>query len=113
MAKLKTDEILPEDLVEYLNSYSDFSFELAVLKMLRTSDIDCEHGGYYEDPITKKSREFDIRAIKTIQNGFPDHQVPGQAIDPFNDNRVDAMAILLQLDHHVSQTLSSAIKMGF
>ncbi len=67
MAKLKTDEILPEDLVEYLNSYSDFSFELAVLKMLRTSDIDCEHGGYYEDPITKKSREFDIRAIKTIQ----------------------------------------------
>jgi len=67
MAKLKTDKIIFEDLVEYLDSYSDFSFELAVLKMLRTSDIDCEHGGYYEDPITKKSREFDIRAIKTIQ----------------------------------------------
>lgn len=67
MAKLKTDEILSEDLVEYLDSYSDFSFELKVLKMLRTSDINCEHGGYYEDPVTKKSREFDIRAIKTIQ----------------------------------------------
>ena len=46
MAKLKTEKILAEDLVEYLNSYSDFSFELAVLKMLRASDIDCEHGGY-------------------------------------------------------------------
>jgi hypothetical protein len=67
MAKLKNDKILAKDLSEYLNSYSDFSFELAVLKMLRASDIDCEHGGHYEDPVTNKSREFDIRAIKTIQ----------------------------------------------
>ena len=67
MAKLKPDKILAPDLMEYLDSYSDFSFELAVLNMLRASGIDCEHGGYYEDPVTKKSREFDIRAIKTIQ----------------------------------------------
>jgi hypothetical protein len=67
MAKLKTDKIISTDLLEYLNSYSDFSFELAVLKMLRSSHIDCEHGGHYEDPVTNKSREFDIRATKTIQ----------------------------------------------
>jgi len=67
MAKLKTDKILSIDLLEYLNSYSDFSFELAVLKMLRASDVECEHGGHYEDPVTNKSREFDIRATKTIQ----------------------------------------------
>ena len=67
MAKLKPDQILVVDLLEYLNSYSDFSFELAVLKMLRTNGIECEHGGLYEDPVTSKSREFDIRATKTIQ----------------------------------------------
>lgn len=67
MAKLKPDQIMPHDLLEYLNSYSDFSFELAVLKMLRANDIECEHGGHYEDPVTNKSREFDIRATKTIE----------------------------------------------
>lgn len=38
-----------------------------MLKMLRERDIECEHGGHYEDPVTNKSREFDIRAIKTIK----------------------------------------------
>ena len=68
MAKLQDIKISPSDLLEYLESYSDFSFELAVLKMLRENDIECEHGGYYEDPVTNKSREFDIRATKTLQN---------------------------------------------
>ncbi|MDH4215343.1 MAG: hypothetical protein OEV23_00375 [Gallionella sp.] len=68
MAKLKSDQITKCDLLEYLNSYSDFSFELAVLKMLRERNIECDHGGHYEDPVTNKSREFDIRATKTINN---------------------------------------------
>ena len=67
MAKLKNDPINSSDLLEYLNSYSDFSFELAVLKMLREREIECEHGGHYEDPVTNKSREYDIRATKTIK----------------------------------------------
>lgn len=66
MAKLKTDPIVQSDLLEYLSAYSDFSFELAVLKMLRECGLECEHGGHYEDPVTNKSREFDIRARKTI-----------------------------------------------
>lgn len=66
MAKLKANAIATPDLLEYLSSYSDFSFELTVLKMLRESGLECEHGGLYEDPVTGKSREFDIRAIKTI-----------------------------------------------
>ena len=35
MSKLKTERISTTDLSEYLNSHSDFSFELSVLKMLR------------------------------------------------------------------------------
>lgn len=68
MAKLKNNQISLTDLLEYLNSYSDFSFELAVLKMLRENEVECEHGGHYQDPVTNKSREFDIRAIKTIEH---------------------------------------------
>lgn len=68
MPKLKNHPIEKNDLMEYLDSCSDFSFELSVLKMLRESNIECEHGGSYEDPVTGKSREFDIRAIKTIAN---------------------------------------------
>ena len=66
MSKLKTEQISKADLSEYLNSHSDFSFELSVLEMLRENGIECEHGGHYQDPVTNKSREFDIRAIKTI-----------------------------------------------
>ena len=67
MSKLRTEEISATDLSEYLSSHSDFSFELFVLKMLRENNIECEHRGHYQDPVTNKSREFDIRAIKTIE----------------------------------------------
>jgi hypothetical protein len=67
MAKLKGDPVKERDLLDYLNSYSDFSFELRVLKMLRDNGLDCEHGGLYTDPVTGKSREFDIRAAKTLK----------------------------------------------
>lgn len=66
MAKLEDSPIGKSDLIDFLSSCSDFSFELQVLKMLRDQDIECQHGGHYTDPVTKKSREFDIRAQKTI-----------------------------------------------
>ena len=66
MAKLKTEATTQPDLLEYLAGYSDFSFELTVLKMLREHEVSCDHGGHYVDPVTNKSREFDIRATKTI-----------------------------------------------
>ena len=61
--QLKSDQITRVDIEEYLADYADFSFELRVLKELTDLKIKCQHGGTYEDPITKKSREFDIRAL--------------------------------------------------
>jgi hypothetical protein len=66
-------------------SSSDFSFELQTLGLVRAHGLDCEHGGLYKDPITKKMRQFDIRAIaregcyfvrlaiecKNIEENFP------------------------------------------
>lgn len=66
MAKLKPRPIGESDLTEYLNTQSDFAFELTVLKTLLGHDFTCEHGGSYDDPVTQKPREFDLRATKTI-----------------------------------------------
>jgi hypothetical protein len=85
MPTLRNDPITETDLVEYLNGYSDFSFELKVLSKFIALGFTCEHGGTYEDPITNKSREFDIRArydkdsmrlclsveCKNLRNNFP------------------------------------------
>lgn len=64
MAKLSDTEIGSEDMLEYLDGYSDLHFELDTLQMLRGCDFECEHGGLYQDPITSTLREFDIRALK-------------------------------------------------
>lgn len=66
MARLKPKATTKEDFLDYLSGYSDFSFELSVLKTLVEHDVLCNHGGCYIDPVTNKSREFDIRATKTI-----------------------------------------------
>lgn len=66
MAKLKDEPIDKNDILEYLQESSDFAFEVSVLKNLVSLGFSCEHAGTYEDPITKKTREFDIRARKCL-----------------------------------------------
>lgn len=63
--KLKKDPVTVDTLEEYLAEASDFSFELRILEMLSEKGINCEHGGQYKDPDTKKFREFDLRARVT------------------------------------------------
>ncbi len=55
-------EIGKTDLLEYLHGYSDFSFELEVLNLLSSCRVPCRHGGSYEDPVTSKPRQYDLRA---------------------------------------------------
>lgn len=85
MANLLDNPITVSDLEEYLNGYSDFSFEIQVLNKFLELGFNCEHGGVYDDPVTDKSREFDIRALysknsmhlrlsiecKNLRNNFP------------------------------------------
>jgi hypothetical protein len=70
MAKLKPEAITQADLIEYLDSYSDFSFEVGVLKKLIGLGFSCEHAGSYSDRATGKDREFDIRALKVFGKLF-------------------------------------------
>jgi hypothetical protein len=65
MAKLKTDPITAEDLEEFVRTSSDFAFEMQVLKQLRELGFECSHSGTYQDPVTGKVRQFDIRAVRS------------------------------------------------
>jgi len=56
-----------EEVEQYLSSYSDFAFEVKVLSLLSSSGFECYHSGTYTDPVTKKTREYDIRALKLIE----------------------------------------------
>lgn len=70
MAKLKTDRIEEADLREYLSTASDFAFELRILKKLHEIEIACSHGGTYNDPVTGKPRQFDIRAVHSYNEAY-------------------------------------------
>ena len=66
MAKLKTDPITPADLATFAANDSDFAFEMRILHLLRHLGFECQHSGTYEDPVTAKFRQFDIRANKHL-----------------------------------------------
>ncbi len=69
MVKRGEKPVTTGDLEKYLADYSDFSFEIRVLRELRSLGFFCMHGGTYEDPITGKVRQFDIHATGGIGHG--------------------------------------------
>lgn len=56
--------ITQADVQAYLSQVSDFSFEMQVLHKLIGLGFRCQHSATYRDPITNKSRQFDIRAFR-------------------------------------------------
>lgn len=61
MPKLDPNPINKNDLMEYLSSTDDFRFEIDVFRSCVQCDRSAEHGGTYQDPVTGKDRQFDIR----------------------------------------------------
>lgn len=61
MAKLDPKPINSSDLTNYLSSTDDFQFEIDVFRSCAQYDAAAEHGGTYQDPVTGKDRQFDIR----------------------------------------------------
>ncbi|WP_395740056.1 hypothetical protein [Prosthecobacter sp.] len=61
MPKLDSAPITKDDLLLYLNTADDFQFEIDVFRSCMEKDRTAEHGGTYQDPLTGKDRQFDIR----------------------------------------------------
>jgi hypothetical protein len=71
MTKPENDEIKIEDIKKYLDMTSDFAFEMKVLNLLNGQGLKTSFGGLYQDPNTKHTRQFDIRAkMQDIENGM-------------------------------------------
>jgi hypothetical protein len=101
MAKLKDTKISGTEIREFADSQSDFGFELKVLASLIALSIDCEHNGTYDDPVTQRPRQFDIRALldfglqrirlavecKNLRENFPlvVFEVPRTAKESYHD----------------------------
>ncbi|MEQ9506609.1 MAG: hypothetical protein RLO80_10100 [Hyphomonas sp.] len=66
MKKLAAPDITEADLQEYLESSSDFAFEISVLRELESRALKVDHAGHYSDPVTGKSREFDFRVRRDV-----------------------------------------------
>jgi hypothetical protein len=63
MPKWCNESINESDISEYCSTESDFAFELQTMALLQSLGVKCEHGGVYEDPVTEKARQFDIRGL--------------------------------------------------
>src|SRR2546430_8215254 len=61
--QLNDKPIVAADISEYLKSDDDFAFELEVLRSCQVGGFDVQHGGAYQDPVTGKDRQFDIRLM--------------------------------------------------
>ncbi|MGC3967585.1 MAG: hypothetical protein QM775_09510 [Pirellulales bacterium] len=68
---MKLDDVTigEKELIGFLDTQSDFEFELSILRLLSERRFTCDHGGTYADEATKKPRQFDIRASRTVTDG--------------------------------------------
>src|SRR4051812_45222497 len=68
MSKRRDKEITAEDLGEYLNTQDDFDLELWVYRNAKERGLVASHGGTYDDPITQKPRQYDVRAESSVDH---------------------------------------------
>jgi len=57
-----------KDIEEYVNTQDDFGLELRVLRACKEREFVVSHGGTYEDRVTGKTRQYDLRVSGESQN---------------------------------------------
>ena len=62
MAKFRDQPLTSVEIEKYLNSQDDFALEMQIYSLALSLGYETSHGGTYEDPVTKKPRQYDIRA---------------------------------------------------
>ena len=82
MSKLRDKPIDATDLREYLSTQDSFDLELFVYRMGRFAGLQLTHGGSYEDPVTKKARQYDVRAFSERENTRIDSAIECKSLNP-------------------------------
>ena len=68
MQKRPRTPVTQDDISEYLFSQDDFALELFVSGEAAKLNLPISHGGTYEDPVTRKHRQFDLRITRVSRN---------------------------------------------
>lgn len=70
MARSVDVPITKADIEEYIKSADDFALELFVYREALAKGLVASHGGTYEDPVTKKVRQFDVRVQAKVVKDY-------------------------------------------
>jgi hypothetical protein len=62
MAQFEQKPMTAADIKKYLETRDDFALELRTFHACKKRGFSASHGGTYSDPITQKSRQYDVRA---------------------------------------------------
>jgi hypothetical protein len=82
MAKLRDTPVTADDIKAYLETQDDFDLELHVYQEALRRRLIATHGGSYEDPITKKPRQYDVRASIRRPEGLIEMAIECKALRP-------------------------------
>jgi len=69
-AKNKDTIITREDLVAFIKTQDDFALELYAYSLANRKGFKVAHAGSYVDPVTGKTRQYDVRANRDCGNNF-------------------------------------------
>jgi hypothetical protein len=84
MSRLDTTPITQQDIESYLTkTEDDFLLEWEVYQSCKVKGLTSLHGGTYEDPVTKKTRQFDVRAWRTRDNRKLQMAIECKCLKPF------------------------------
>jgi hypothetical protein len=79
----KTEHVITaDDLSEYLSGQDDFALELFVYHTAKQLGFGAMHGGTYTDPVTKKPRQFDVRASRQVEACRLDLSIECKTLQP-------------------------------
>jgi hypothetical protein len=82
MAKVRDSPVTAADIKEYLDTQDDFDLELHVYRTAKKLGLVASHGGTYEDPVTKKHRQYDVRASAERRQQRIDLAIECKALRP-------------------------------
>lgn len=84
MSRLDTTPITQKDIESYLaRAEDDFRLEWEAYQICRMTGLTSLHGGTYEDPVTKKTRQFDVRAWRARENRKLQMAIECKCLKPF------------------------------
>lgn len=82
MAKKSDIPIGVADINEFLATQDDFALELAIYHQAKLLGLEVTHGGNYEDPLTKKPRQYDLRVFRILGDQRIDLAIECKSLSP-------------------------------